>query len=91
MQLPTTTSFGQNRFSNVDMHMKLTVYLLYSTDFLSDRTALNCLKVSEQLVHQHVSYKCVSRQFHLQHVPLGQWTLFSGVRNEWCVPYKLPI
>ena len=91
MQLLTMTSIGQNRFSNVEMHMNLTVHLLYLTGFLSDRTAMNCLKVSEQLGHQHVSYKLISRQFHLQRVPLGQWTHCSGVRNEWCVPYKLPI
>ena len=81
MQVQTTTSCGQNSFSSVDMHMKLTVHIHYSIVFLSDRRAKNCLKASQKLENQNASYQHVLCQFHLQHVTLGQWTHFSREMN----------
>ena len=83
LQVLTTMSCGQNCFSNVDMHMKLTVHWLYSNEFPSERTARNSWKASKQLGNQDVSHKCLSSKVHLQWVTLGQWTRFSRVRNVW--------
>ena len=83
LQLLTTMSCGQNCFSNIDMHMKLTVHWLFSTEFPSARTARNSCKASKQLGNQAVSYKGLISEFHLQRVTLGRWTRFSRVRNVW--------
>ena len=55
LQVLTTMSCGQNIFSNVDMHMKLTVHLHYATEFLSDTPAMNSLKASKSLGNEYDS------------------------------------